>query len=649
MRDLRGGLLVAGALALAGCGGGAHHEAMRPEQPTAAEATGRTSIPAVDGPANPLVVDWKAEQRADLEEAVHDGIAVLAWDDKGLRLLKRCKVTGNYGYLPVQVKTDVVRLETADDVQASLPLGGLGIVGKIGGEFSKGTTLDIALAMVGKRRTTWNDVTRDELAGDCDGASHYVRAILVGAFAMKTGTRARAAAAVELFGAGTSGQSSSAKDVATTDGKLSACESATGDEQKPPSQCAAILRLELEPIAKEGSAKKAAPAAAKPGSQEEPEVKAEAVEGCPPGFVFSGGACKKKGADRPHACAPTDPADCAAQCDKGDAASCDRLGSLILAGKKGAPDPSKAQAAFQKSCAAGYPSGCANLGIRLLSGKDRDPNKAMAALEKGCLLGSARACEVAGSAALHGTAGSKDAARALKMFVKGCEGGSFGACTNAGFLYAGGGGAGVPRDDAKALDYGRRACFGGNATACGNAGYKIELGQSVSAEPKLALALYDRACRLDPGQCFRSGFLLLTGASGVKRDDTKAKALLAKACQSGSGLEQIACVVSASLHGGSEKANGASLTQAVSTMKPQCETKEGRACTFLGVAEVGLGKRSPGLGHLREGCKNKDPLGCWLAEALEKGVPIKGPAADAPPPKGPPPKGPPPKGPPPKK
>jgi TPR repeat protein len=386
-----------------------------------------------------------------------------------------------------------------------------------------------------------------------------------------------------------------------------------------------LLRLELEPIAKQGSGKKAAPAAAKGGPKADPEVKAEAVEGCPPGFVFSGGACKKGGSDRPHACNPTDAAECQAQCGKGDAASCDRLGSLTLSGKAGAPDAAKAQAAFEKSCNAGYANGCANLGIGYLFGKDRDPAKATAALEKGCMGGSARACDVAGGAALAGLTGPKDAVKALKMFVKGCEGGNFQACTNAGFLYAGGGGAGVQRDDKKALEYGSRACFGGNAMACGNAGYKIELGQSVVADPKLALKFYDRACKLDSGQCFRNGFLYLTGASGIKRDDAKAKGFLERACQGGSGVETLACVVSASMFGGTRQASAGGLSHTVSIMKPQCETKEGRACSFLGIAEVGLGKRGPGIGHLREACKYKDPLGCFLAEGLEKGVQPKTP------------------------
>ena len=201
--------MAALATLVAGCGSSGVGPAVRPEQPTGAGATGRTTIKPVDGPATPLIVDWKAEERADLEEVIHDGVAIVAWKNDGLRLLKRCRLKGEYGYLPIQVKKDVVRLESAQDVAANLPLGGLGIVGKIGGELERGTTLDIAMAMVGKRRTTWADVAKDDLKGECGDATHYVRAILVGAFAMQTGAKAKVRGAVEIFGAGVSGGSGS--------------------------------------------------------------------------------------------------------------------------------------------------------------------------------------------------------------------------------------------------------------------------------------------------------------------------------------------------------------------------------------------------------------------------------------------------------
>lgn len=606
-------LLVLGfTMGLSSCGGGAH-DAVRGEQPAASDAMGRSTIKPVEGASSPLVVDWKSEERADLEEAVHDGVAVVAWDDKGLRLLRKCKLAGDYGYLPVQIKKDVVRLETADEVKASLPLGGLGIAGKIGGGFEKGTTLDIALAMVGKRRTTWNDVKHDDLTGPCEGATHYVRALLVGAFAMKTGTQAKAEAAVEIFGAGVNGGSGSSKDVGSADGRLDACEKATGDEAKPLGQCAAILRLELEPI---GTGPSTAISTPTKGAHEQPEIKSEIVEGCPEGYVSAGGACKKNKPELPHLCAPGDGADCEAQCAKGNAPSCDRLGSLIASGKKGPPDPAAANAAFEKACSGGFANGCTNLGIHLLYGANRDPGKAVKMLQTGCSHGSARACELAGESAMNGVGGPKDAVAALRLYAKGCDGGDYIACTNAGFLYTGAGGAAVERNDARAIEYGRRACFGGEATACGNIGYKVELGEGIGADPGVAATLYERACRLSARECFRAGLLFEAGANGVPRDDKKAKALLDLSCRSGGGLEQIACVVGASVYGGSPAQKGG-LEHTVSMMQPQCDAKEGRACAFLGIAQYGLGQKADAAKNLKLSCGFKDGLGCDLAKKLK--------------------------------
>lgn len=603
--------LVLGTLALMSCGG--VHDAVRPDQPTASGALGAATIKPVTGPSQPLVVDWSPEARADLEEAIHDGIAIVTWDDKGLRLARKCQLAGDYGYLPLQPKKDVVRLESADEVAATLPLGGLGIAGKIGGGFQQGTTLDIALAMVGKRRTSWNEVSRDDLKGDCDGVTHYVRAVVVGAFAMKTGTHGKAAAAAELFGAGSSGSTESSKDVDSTDGQLDACEKATGEETKPVAQCGSFLRLELEPIASHS----ATAAAASETESPKPQVKAPKIPGCPDGFVFSGGACKRAIADAPHVCAPDDANDCDAQCQKGDATSCDNLGALIVAGKRGSPDPAAAAAAFQKACAGGSADGCGNLGTLLVYGPSPDVATGMKALTAGCLGGSPRACGVAGEALLLGAAGTKDPVRSLAFNVKGCEGGDLESCTNAGFLYAGGGGAAVQRDDVRAIAYEKRACFGGEPTACGNTGYKVELGEGTAANPALAMALYARGCRLDPAVCVRAGFLVETGATGVPKDDAQAKKLLQLSCKAGGGLAPLGCVVLGNVYGDSSAITGRGpLAMIGREMKPQCDQQEGRACTFLGIAQFGLGRKDDGQASLKQGCDLKDPLGCTLASKM---------------------------------
>ncbi len=246
----------------------------------------------------------------------------------------------------------------------------------------------------------------------------------------------------------------------------------------------------------------------------------------------------------------------------------------------------------------------------------RDTGNGMKALTAGCLGGSARACSTAGEAWLWGAAG-KDPIRALVFLTKGCEGGDMGACTDAGFLYAGGGGAAIQRDDRRAIAFEKRACFGGEPTACGNTGYKVELGEGIDANPVLAEALYTRGCRLDPAVCVRAGFLLETGAPGVPRDEAQAKTFLQTSCRAGGGLAPLGCVVLGSVFGDAgARTSGRSLEMIGGEMQPQCDQHEGRACTFLGIAQFGLGRKADGQASLKQGCDLKDPLGCTLGTKL---------------------------------
>src|SRR6185436_8705494 len=145
---------------------------------------------------------------------------------------------------------------------------------------------------VGKTRTTWASPTSDDLKGSCDGATHFVRGATVGAFAMDTGTKAKARAVAELFGASLGGGSSSAKEVQNKEGDLSDCSKASPDAEKAPSQCGAPLRLVLAAVTKAqpAAAKPAEKPAAKPAESEGPKVEA-AEEGCPKGLVFAEGKC----------------------------------------------------------------------------------------------------------------------------------------------------------------------------------------------------------------------------------------------------------------------------------------------------------------------------------------------------------------------
>src|SRR3974390_2661279 len=110
---------------LVACGAGQVAGALRPKEQTAAEALGDDGqCREVQKEATPLVVDWKPEDRGDLEIAMKQGIAVVSSDCHSIPLLRDCQIPGSYGYVGTSLKESIVRLDSADDLKANLPFGG---------------------------------------------------------------------------------------------------------------------------------------------------------------------------------------------------------------------------------------------------------------------------------------------------------------------------------------------------------------------------------------------------------------------------------------------------------------------------------------------------------------------------------------------
>src|SRR5262245_66516470 len=96
-----------------GCGPGGVADKIRPNDPTAAGALGEGDCHDTAKGGEPLVVDWKDEQRGDLEIAMKQGVAVVAYSCQGIKLLPDCKVEGSYGFMGMTKKESVVRLQNA--------------------------------------------------------------------------------------------------------------------------------------------------------------------------------------------------------------------------------------------------------------------------------------------------------------------------------------------------------------------------------------------------------------------------------------------------------------------------------------------------------------------------------------------------------
>ena len=433
---------LAAALALlAGCPS-SQGPATKVQQPppTVASASGtKASIEPCTTPARAdlMVVDWTPEARGDLEVAMKEGLALVAYDCKSAALVGECSLAGEYSYIGTTRREKKIEMATSDDVAANLPVSGLSWLTEVSGKFGRETALLAQMTMVGKRSSAKKQAQRGDLTGNCARATHYVRAATVGAFAVAAGSKAELGASLTVMGKGANAGSKSSTTLQSQDGDLASCATSTPDSKTPPAQCGAIVRIELEPIG-------AAPAA-------QPELVAAT---CAPGFVMADGACVRP--DKPHQCAPDDSANCAKQCDAGDAASCGTLAMLEKA------DPAKATPLAQKACDANNAVGCRVLASFKLASK-KDKAEGIKLLDQACNAGDGMGCVELGVAKLDD---KKLASEAQYAFRRACYGGGeHEGCAWLGTLYAEGKG-GMTRSPKLATQFFMKGCAEGSARAC---------------------------------------------------------------------------------------------------------------------------------------------------------------------------------------
>jgi TPR repeat protein len=521
-----------------------------------------------------------------------DGVAVVAYSCEAIKLLADCHIDGSYGFTGMTTREQVVRLENADEVRANLPLTGV----QMAAELQRGSTLDIAMVTIGKKRTTWSEPTTGDLKGKCAGATHYVRGATVGAFVMSMGTQAKAAAAAQLFGAGTSGSSQSAKDAKNKDGDPSECAKAGPDSTSPPPQCGAPIRLVLAPIAKAPEADKAveAPPAKSPVVSE--------VAPCPAGLVASGGKCTGPATAPAYQCKPGDAVECGAQCDKGHAGSCGVLGDLLMGS-----DPAKAAVAFKKGCDGDVPAACTGLGRLTEKGQGvaADPKGAVALYDKACKGGSAGGCGSLGRAYLGGTGVAADAARAFTLSNQGCNGGDDESCRDAAQLYAQG--KGVAKDVAKAVELHKRACDGNVIQSCVELGALYESGgQGVGKNAIMAEMLYRRACFHGSTEaCVDLGRL------EFDRNPTEAKMFFDRGCMKN---VKLACAI-LNVGFGDKRPVIPDVAQK-NAMTQSCNSGSMKDCTIVGIMDS-ASNMPMGKMNLNRACTSGDKFACEMAKKVK--------------------------------
>ncbi|MBL4689389.1 MAG: hypothetical protein JKY37_32670 [Nannocystaceae bacterium] len=214
------------------------------EAPTVMEATGESKCGVRASTAKPLIVEWPATERAALEARATRGLVAVRYEGCEMEVLTNCTAKGSYTYLGLNQKREAVRIKNADELYAQLPVGAAGLEAKL----ERSGQLNVDMVIIGRKESDRSQFKKRDLEGRCDGATHVITGLTVGAFSFYTGTSASLGAGVKIGHVGVGAASSAEQEVLKQDGDEDSCALAEQGADEPPPGCGALLRVEVVPI-----------------------------------------------------------------------------------------------------------------------------------------------------------------------------------------------------------------------------------------------------------------------------------------------------------------------------------------------------------------------------------------------------------------
>ena len=154
-----------------------------------------------------------------------------------MKVLTSCEAGEGYEFRSVTPVRDKIEMSSESDLYARLPLG----VASLKGELAKAERLELDYVVVGQREATKPPAM---LRGDCQGATHYVRSIMVGAYGLNSIGSAKIGASAVIGDIGAQGDLSREVRRLRGSGDVEAC--ATGESSD--ANCGAVLQLGLQPL-----------------------------------------------------------------------------------------------------------------------------------------------------------------------------------------------------------------------------------------------------------------------------------------------------------------------------------------------------------------------------------------------------------------
>jgi hypothetical protein len=194
--------------------------------------------------AEPLIVEWPDAARGRLEALVRRGVVAVHYSGCEMEVLGQCSVKGHYGYASFTPKRSNVKMRDADELYASIPAYAV----KFEAALKKAGELNVTMMIVGRYEADRSGVRAEDLEGQCEGATHVVNALTVGAFDFFAGADASLGAGVAAGDAGAGARSNSKRETLNQDGDAAACAKSSRDDKEPPFGCGALIRVEVIPL-----------------------------------------------------------------------------------------------------------------------------------------------------------------------------------------------------------------------------------------------------------------------------------------------------------------------------------------------------------------------------------------------------------------
>lgn len=200
------------------------------------------------GQDQPLVTEWPAAEKSHLETQIRTGGGVVvSFTGCTMTVLTQCRTSDAYYWVRTTPSSDSIEIRNEDELYAKLPLGAASLSGELKGSGS----LTILTTITGQFRLGLAPGDAPMIQGDCDGATHVVGGLAIGAYQLDAGGTASASldASVTQLGSGTA-RSSASKSIIRRAGDAAACASST--DASPDASCSSPIQMFLLPVDRAG-------------------------------------------------------------------------------------------------------------------------------------------------------------------------------------------------------------------------------------------------------------------------------------------------------------------------------------------------------------------------------------------------------------